>query len=84
MFELSSLVCSKLALAKDITAKSVPQFSLLSEAIVTHLLYKCLVSPIPINPKYALFVCFPEYNGKSQKPGSWIFSSAGALYSHCC
>ena len=66
-----------LALAKYITAKSVPQISLLTEAIVTHLLYKCLVST-PTNPKYALFVCFLEYNGKYQKPGSWLFSP-GAL-----
>jgi len=43
---------------------------------VTHLPYKYLVST-PINPKYALFVCFLEYNRKYQKPGSWLRKSKG-------
>jgi len=66
-------------LAKDITAKSVPQISLLSEAIVTHLLYKYSVST---QNNYVLFVRFLEYNRKISKPGSWL-SCSGALYSHC-
>ena len=51
---------------------------------MTHLLYRYLVST-PINPKYALFVCFLEYNRKqeNQEVGSLAVENCTAIAAKC-